>query len=106
HAKELGKNTYRVFTEHLQRQTSEDIRIENLLRLAVERKQLEVFYQPRIDLSTGRVCSLEALARWRKSALGWVDPCKFIPVAERAGLTGQLGGGVLRGACNDLAYHT
>jgi diguanylate cyclase (GGDEF)-like protein/PAS domain S-box-containing protein len=104
HAKELGKNTYRVFTEHLQRQASEDIRIENLLRLAVERKQLEVFYQPRIDLSTGRVCSLEALARWRKSALGWVDPCKFIPVAERAGLIGQLGGWVLRRACKDLAY--
>jgi diguanylate cyclase (GGDEF)-like protein len=104
HAKELGKNTYRIFTEHLQLQASEEIRIENLLRLAIERQQLEVFYQPRIDLATGRVCSLEALARWRRSALGWVDPCKFIPVAERAGLIGQLGDWVLRRACKDLAH--
>jgi diguanylate cyclase (GGDEF)-like protein/PAS domain S-box-containing protein len=104
HAKELGKNTYRLFTEDLHVQASEDIRIENLLRLALERKQLEVFYQPRIDLETGRVCSVEALARWRKSALGWVDPCKFIPVAERAGLIGQLGDWVLQRACHDLAH--
>jgi len=104
HAKVLGKNTYRIFTEDLHQQASEDIRIENLLRLAIEREQLEVFYQPRIDLATGRVCGLEALARWRQSVLGWVDPCKFIPIAERAGLISRLGDWVLRRACKDLAY--
>ncbi len=105
-AKALGKNTYRIFTQELDLQASEDIQIENLLRSAVEREELEVFYQPRVELATGRVCSLEALARWRNGALGWVDPCKFIPVAERAGLIGQLGDWVLRRACKDLRYLT
>jgi len=105
-AKALGKNTYRVFTKELDQQASEDIQIENLLRAAIERKELEVFYQPRIELATGRVCSLEALARWRQSSLGWVDPCKFIPIAERAGLIGELGDWVLRRACRDLGQLT
>jgi len=105
-AKALGKNTYRVFTKELDQQASEDIQIENLLRSAIEREELEVFYQPRIELATGRVCSLEALARWRQSTLGWVDPCKFIPIAERAGLIGELGDWVLRRACRDLGQLT
>jgi diguanylate cyclase (GGDEF)-like protein/PAS domain S-box-containing protein len=105
-AKAVGKNTYCVFTQELDQQASEDIQIENLLRSAIERGELEVFYQPRIELATGRVCSLEALARWRKSSLGWVDPCKFIPIAERAGLIGELGDWVLRRACKDLGYLT
>jgi EAL domain-containing protein (putative c-di-GMP-specific phosphodiesterase class I) len=105
-AKALGKNTYRIFTQELDQQASEDIQIENLLRSAIEREELEVFYQPRIELATGRVCSLEALARWRRSSLGWVDPCKFIPIAERAGLIGDLGDWVLRRACKDLGHLT
>ena len=105
-AKELGKNNYCVFTEELHQRASEDIQIENLLRSAIEREELEVFYQPRVDLATGRVCSLEALARWRQSSLGWVEPTKFIPVAERSGLISQLGEWVLRRACMDLVYFT
>ena len=105
-AKALGKNTYRIFTQELDQHASEDIQIENLLRSAIEREELEVFYQPRIELATGRVCSLEALARWRQRSLGWVDPCKFIPIAERAGLIGDLGDWVLQRACKDLGRLT
>src|SRR5262249_3674625 len=105
-AKALGKNTYRVFAHELDQQATEDIQSENLRRPASEREQLEALYQPRIELSTGRVCSLEALARWRQSSLGWVDPGKFIPIAERAGLIGELGDWVLRRACSDLSYLT
>jgi EAL domain-containing protein (putative c-di-GMP-specific phosphodiesterase class I) len=63
-----------------------------------------VHYQPRIDLATGRTCSVEALARWQHPSLGWIEPAKFIAVAERAGLIGRLGEWVLRRSCRDLAY--
>lgn len=103
-AKEVGKDTYRLFSEELDLHANEEIRLENLLRIAIEREQLEVFYQPRIDLATGRVNSLEALARWQHAELGWIGPNKFIPVAERAGLIGRLGDWVLRRACRDITY--
>jgi diguanylate cyclase (GGDEF)-like protein/PAS domain S-box-containing protein len=105
-AKALGKNTYRVFTQELDQQANQDIQIECLLRAAIEREELEVYYQPRIELATGRVCSLEALARWQQCSLGRVDPSKFIPIAERAGLIGELGDWVLRRACKDLGRLT
>lgn len=103
-AKEVGKNTYRVFTEELDLHATEEIRLENFLRMAIERQQLEVYYQPRVDLATGRVNSLEALARWHHPELGWVSPTKFIAVAERAGLIDRLGDWVLRRACRDVTY--
>jgi diguanylate cyclase (GGDEF)-like protein/PAS domain S-box-containing protein len=103
-AKELGKNTYRVFTEDLHLQAAEDVQLENMLRTALDLQQLTVYYQPRIDLATGSVRSLEALARWHHPKLGWVDTSKFIGVAERAGLIGRLGEWVLRRACKDLAH--
>jgi diguanylate cyclase (GGDEF)-like protein/PAS domain S-box-containing protein len=103
-AKDLGKNTWCVFSEDLHRQATEDVRIENLLRTAIELQQLTVYYQPRIDLATGRVSSLEALCRWRHPALGPVEPSRFIGIAERAGLIGRLGEWVLRRACRDLAH--
>ena len=103
-AKGGGKDTYRVFTEELRLQASQEVQLENLLRVAMERQQLDVYYQPRIDLATGRICSLEALARWQHSDIGWIGPDKFIPVAERTGLIGRLGEWVLRRACKDLMY--
>ena len=103
-AKDLGKNTHRVFTDDLHEQASEEIRLENLLRNAIDLQQLSVYYQPRIDLATGRTCSVEALARWQHPSLGWIEPAKFIAVAERAGLIGRLGEWVLRRSCRDLAH--
>jgi diguanylate cyclase (GGDEF)-like protein/PAS domain S-box-containing protein len=102
-AKDLGKNGYRFFSEELHLQALEDMRLENLLRAAIESEQLAVHYQPRIDLVSGRVSSLEALARWHHPGLGWIEPTRFIAIAERAGLVGRLGEWVLRKACNDLA---
>jgi len=102
-AKDLGKNTHRIFSEELHLQALEDMRLENLLRVAIDTEQLAVHYQPRIDLSSGRVSSLEALARWHHPVLGWIEPGRFIAIAERAGLVGRLGDWVLRRACGDLA---
>ncbi|MEO5784557.1 MAG: EAL domain-containing protein [Casimicrobiaceae bacterium] len=104
HAKEVGKATYRVFTEERKLQASEEIVLENALRVALERGQLEVYYQPRVDLASGRIVSVEALARWQHAEMGWISPDKFIPLAERVGLIGRLGKWVLRRACQDLGY--
>lgn len=78
--------------------------VENALRIAIERQQIELHSQPRIDLVTGQIKSLEALARWRHSQLGYVSPDRFIPVAEQAGLIGRLGDWVLRRACADMTH--
>ena len=103
-AKEIGKNTFMVFNRDLHIQASEDVRVENRLRIELDKGGLDVHYQPRVELATGRICSLEALARWHDDTLGFVEPSRFIPLAERAGLIGRLGDAVLRRACEDLAH--
>jgi len=104
HAKELGKDTYCVFSEELNLRALEDARLENALRTAIERQQLQLYYQPRVDLTTGCMNSVEALLRWTHPELGPVSPDRFIPVAEQAGLIGRLGDWVLRRACMDLTH--
>src|SRR5581483_3770200 len=69
------------------------------LRTAVSRGEIEVYYQPLIDVKTRRVSSFEALARWRHPTRGAIEPAEFIPVAEDTGLILQLGEWVLREAC-------
>jgi len=104
YAKDLGKDTHRVFSEELNLRALEDARLESSLRVAIDKQQLQLYYQPRIDLVTGRVRSLEALLRWTHPEIGAVSPDKFIPVAEQAGLIGRLGDWVLRRACADMTW--
>ncbi len=103
-AKELGKNTFGVFSEELHIQAIEDVRLENLLRVALDSSHLTVYYQPRVDLASGAIVSIEALARWHHETLGWIEPSRFVAVAERAGLINRLGDWVLRRSCRDLAH--
>jgi diguanylate cyclase (GGDEF)-like protein/PAS domain S-box-containing protein len=104
YAKDLGKDTYRVFSEALNERALEEARLESLLRTAIERQQLELHYQPRIDLATGRINSVEALLRWYQPEQGWVGPDRFIPIAEQTGLISRLGDWVLRRACKDMTH--
>ncbi|HVK55538.1 MAG TPA: EAL domain-containing protein [Burkholderiales bacterium] len=104
HAKELGKDTYCVFSEELNLRALEEARLESALRTAIDRQQLQLYYQPRVDLQTGKINSMEALLRWNHPELGPVSPDRFIPVAEQAGLIGRLGDWVLRRACADMTY--
>ena len=98
-AKENGRNNLQLFTQEMNVQALERMTLENSLRLAVERKELFLAYQPQADLATGEITGCEALIRWRHPELGLVAPNKFVPVAENCGLIGPIGEWVLKTAC-------
>ncbi|SDI62123.1 putative bifunctional diguanylate cyclase/phosphodiesterase [Pseudomonas panipatensis] len=102
HAKHLGGNTFQFFTDNLQACTLERLQMEVQLRKAIEEGQLDVYYQPKLNLASGRLDSAEALVRWRHPQLGMVPPGEFIPLAEETGLIGAIGEFVLRRACHQL----
>jgi diguanylate cyclase (GGDEF)-like protein/PAS domain S-box-containing protein len=99
HAKHLGGNNFQFFTESLQASTLERLQLEIQLRRAIEDQQLEVFYQPKLSLATGRLDAAEALVRWRHPERGMVPPGDFISLAEETGLIVSIGEIVLREAC-------
>jgi diguanylate cyclase (GGDEF)-like protein len=103
HAKKEGKNTYRFFSNELNERVSTRLRLERDLRLALDRGELELHYQPKIECRTGRISGAEALVRWRHPERGMVSPAEFIQVAEETGLILPLGATVLRIASRQAA---
>jgi diguanylate cyclase (GGDEF)-like protein/PAS domain S-box-containing protein len=99
-AKDQGRNNFRFFTHEMNKQVTERLTLENGLRLALERNELFLMYQPQMEIATGRIIGLEALVRWRHPESGLVPPDKFIPVAENCGLILPIGEWVLRTACS------
>ncbi len=99
HAKHLGGNNFQFFTQSLQASTLERLQLEIQLRRAVDEQQLQVFYQPKLCLRTGRLYSAEALVRWHHPQRGMVAPGEFIGLAEETGLISAIGEFVLRKAC-------
>jgi diguanylate cyclase (GGDEF)-like protein/PAS domain S-box-containing protein len=99
-AKENGCNNFRFFTKDMNAQAVERLKLENGLRLALEKKELFLVYQPQIEIATGRIIGLEALLRWQHPELGLVPPDKFIRIAENSGLIVPIGEWVLRTACS------
>ncbi|MFL6536076.1 MAG: EAL domain-containing protein [Pseudomonas sp.] len=97
--KENGPNDYRFFTEDMNRRARQQQTIESGLRLALQRKEFVLHYQPKLDLVSGKVVGVEALVRWNRPDHGLVYPSDFIPVAEDSGLIVPLSQWVLQEAC-------
>lgn len=99
HGKENGRNNYQFFTESLNEVVTERLSLENSLRLAIERGEFVLYYQPQIDINTNTLIGVEALIRWNHPQNGLISPAKFIPVAEDTGLIIPIGEWVLREVC-------
>ena len=98
-AKSLGGGGYQFCSPEMSARANERVIIEGELRRALRLGQLELHYQPQVEMSTGTLVGIEALARWHHPQLGWLSPARFIPVAEKTGLIGPIGRFVLLEAC-------
>ncbi|HMC16101.1 MAG TPA: bifunctional diguanylate cyclase/phosphodiesterase, partial [Albitalea sp.] len=100
-AKDKGRGAYEFYAAQMNAQGSERLMLESGLRRAMERGELELHYQPKMDLATQRIAGVEALMRWRHPVLGLVSPAQFIPIAEETGLIVPMGKWALLTACGD-----
>lgn len=98
-AKESGKAAFHFYTTALNEEVQERVAIKNGLLRAVEREEFDVFYQPKLNLQTRKIDSVEALMRWNSAELGNVSPVKFIPMLEESGMVVDVGEWVIHKAC-------
>jgi diguanylate cyclase (GGDEF)-like protein/PAS domain S-box-containing protein len=100
-AKDKGRGNYQFYAAQMNAQGTERLMLESGLRRAIERGELELHYQPKMNLATQAIVGVEALMRWRHPVLGMVSPAQFIPIAEETGLIDAMGQWALQQACSD-----
>ena len=98
-AKEQGRHCYAFYHPALTAQAEVRLQMEQDLRLAIERDEMELYYQPQVELATGLMSGVEALIRWHHPEKGLISPADFIPLAERIGLINLIGNWALKTAC-------
>ncbi|MBL8047549.1 MAG: EAL domain-containing protein [Chthonomonas sp.] len=98
-AKARGKGCFEFFSDDMDHASTERLELSNMLRKAVVNHEIDVHFQPIVDLQTGLVHGAEALARWTHARRGPISPAEFIPIAEQCGLIGELGYRVMEKAC-------
>jgi diguanylate cyclase (GGDEF)-like protein len=103
-AKHAGGNNFQYFTKEMNTEAHEHIQLEGHLRKAIPDKEFILFYQPKLDLKSGRITGVEALIRWHSAELGMISPTKFIPLAEETGLILPIGEWALREACKTAKH--
>jgi diguanylate cyclase (GGDEF)-like protein/PAS domain S-box-containing protein len=99
HAKSMGRNNLQFYNDNMDQNASRRFVLSNSLRRGLEQNEFRVYYQPKVDVATGRIVAMEALARWEHPELGLLSPVEFIQLAEENGLIMQLGEWVLRESC-------
>ncbi len=102
-AKRAGGSTYTFFEPRMELDAREQLALQNDLRHAIERHELQLYYQPKIHAKSGQITGVEALLRWQHAVRGFVPPNLFIPVAERFGLIGTIGNWVIDEACRQMS---
>jgi len=101
-AKDQGRNGFAFYGHSMAVRSLGRLELENDLRSAFQNGDFQIFYQPKVELSSGMIIGVEALLRWHHATRGWIAPDVFIPVAEETGLIAELGDWVIRQACKQL----
>lgn len=101
-AKREGRNSFYFFTAEMQKHSERRLQLENALRMALEKNEFLLYYQPLVSLTSNTVTGVEALLRWKHPTLGMISPAEFIPIAEDSGLIILVGEWVLRTAVRQM----